>query len=44
MFVNNLLLVLDRVVFPQYDMLTLRLVVGLIALVPLIYGLVWEED
>lgn len=44
MFINNLLLVLDHIVFPQYDMLTLRLFVGLIALIPLIYGLVWEED
>jgi len=45
MSVNNVLLVLDRVVFPDsVDLITWRLVTALIALVPLLYGLIWEEE
>jgi hypothetical protein len=41
---NNLLLVLDRVVFPDgMDLRTWRLAAALIALVPLLYGLIWED-
>lgn len=44
MTLNNLLLVLDRVVFPEgVDLRSWRLVAALIALVPLLYGLIWEE-
>lgn len=43
--VNNLLLILDRLVFPEtMDLTTLRLVSALVALLPLLYGLVWEEE
>lgn len=42
--VNNLLLVLDRVVFPNVDMYTVRLVTALIAMAVLVYGLVWDAD
>jgi hypothetical protein len=42
--VNNAMLVLDRVVFPEVDMLTARLVVALAALLLMLYGLVWESE
>lgn len=45
MTINNLLLVLDRVVFPPaVDLVPLRLWTALIALLPLLYGLIWEEE
>lgn len=44
MFLNNVLLVLDRVVFPDMDLSTYRLVAALLALLPLLYGLVWEDE
>jgi hypothetical protein len=43
--VNHVLLILDRVVFPQSaDLSTWRLVAALLALLPLLYGLIWEEE
>lgn len=43
--VNNLLLILDRIVFPtSVDLSTWRLLSALAALLPLLYGLIWEED
>ena len=43
--VNNVLLVLDRVVFPvEVDLAIPRLVAALIAVLLLLFGLVWEED
>lgn len=44
MFLNNLLLMLDRLVLPEVDLSTLRLTSALLALLPLLYGLVWEDD
>ena len=45
MTVNNVLLVLDKVVFPvELDLSTWRLTAGLAAVMLLIYGLVWEEE
>lgn len=44
MTVNNLLLMIDRLVLPESDLTTLRLASALVALLPLLYGLVWEED
>lgn len=45
LFVNNVLLVLDRLVFPtEVDLTTLRLSAGLAALLLLLYGLIWEEE
>ncbi|MES2823441.1 MAG: DUF5985 family protein [Pseudomonadota bacterium] len=40
---NNLLLVADKLMFPEIDLLTLRLVVALLALVFLLYGLIFDE-
>ena len=43
--VNNVLLVVDRVLLPtQVDLATWRLVWALAAVLLLIFGLVWEED
>jgi hypothetical protein len=43
--VNNVLLVLDRVVWPVEVTLTLpRLVAALVAVLLLLFGLIWEED
>lgn len=43
--INNILLILDRVVFPDtIDLATWRLVSALGALLPLLYGLIWEEE
>jgi hypothetical protein len=45
MTINNLLLILDRVVFTTTaDLVTLRLAAALVALLPLLYGLIWEEE
>jgi len=45
MTINNLLLILDRVVFPtSINLVTWRLVAALVALLPLLYGLIWEEE
>ncbi|HVK93320.1 MAG TPA: DUF5985 family protein [Noviherbaspirillum sp.] len=45
MSVNNVLLILDRVVFPTtVDLASWRLVAALLALLPLLYGLIWEEE
>lgn len=40
---NNFLLIIDRYVLPTTDLSTLRLSIGLIALLPLLYGLIWED-
>lgn len=45
MTINNTLLVLDKVVFPtQVDLSTWRLVMALLAVLLLLFGLVWEEE
>lgn len=40
---NNALLVADKLIFPGVDLLTTRLVVALVALVFLLYGLIFDE-
>ena len=43
--VNNVLLVLDRVVFPvEVDLSDWRLAAALAAVMLLLVGLIWEED
>lgn len=39
---NNLLLVLDRLIFIGVDLSTVRLIPALIGMALLLYGLVWE--
>lgn len=40
---NNLLVVADKFIFPDYNLLTLRLSVALVALIFLLYGLIFDE-
>lgn len=43
--INNVLLVLDKLVFPtQVDLSTWRLVTALVAVLLLLFGLIWEEE
>lgn len=43
--INNVLLVLDKLIFPtQVDLSTWRLVTALIAVLLLLFGLIWEEE
>jgi hypothetical protein len=42
--ISNLILVLDRVVFPDIDISTPRLFAALVAIALLLYGLIWEGD
>jgi hypothetical protein len=44
MTINNLFLLLDKVVFPDIDFLPTRLVTALLALVLLLYGLIYEKE
>ena len=44
LFLNNLFLVVDQIVFPHIDLSTLRLIPGLIGMMLLIYGLIWEVE
>jgi len=42
--VNNVLVVLDRVVFPEVDLAIPRLLAALAGLLLLLFGLIWEKD
>jgi hypothetical protein len=42
--VNNVLLVLDKIVFLERDLTLGRLTAALLAVVLLLFGLIWEED
>lgn len=42
--VNNLLLVVDKLIFPAVDMSIWRLVTGLAPLMVLLYGLIWDTE
>lgn len=42
--INNLLLVLDKVVFPAIDMSVWRTSTALLAMAVLLYGLIWETE
>lgn len=44
MTLNNLLLVLDKLVFPEVDLLPLRNVSALLAVLMLLYGLIYEKE
>ena len=41
---NNFLLVLDKLVFASIDLAPARLTVALLALLLLLFGLIWEEE
>jgi hypothetical protein len=42
--VNNLLLVADKLIFPDVDMTICRLIMGLGSLMVLLYGLIWDAE
>lgn len=44
MTLNNLLLLLDKVVLPDVDLTTARLAAALVALVLLLFGLIYEKE
>jgi len=41
---NNVLLVLDKVVYPEVDLAIYRACVALLSLVVLLYGLIWDTE
>jgi hypothetical protein len=44
MTVNNILLVLDKLVLPDVDLFFARLITALVALALLLYGLIYEKE
>lgn len=44
MVANNLLLIMDNLIFPATDLATWRLAASFVALLPLLYGLIWEHE
>ena len=42
--INNIILILDRVIFPNVDLATWRLALALAAMLPLLYGLIWDDE
>jgi uncharacterized protein DUF5985 len=42
--VNNFLLIMDKLIFPDVDMSIWRLVTGLAPLMVLLYGLIWDAE
>ncbi|MCE3602357.1 DUF5985 family protein [Massilia sp. P8910] len=44
MTLNNLLLVVDKLVFPATDLLPLRHITALAAVLMLLYGLIYEKE
>jgi hypothetical protein len=42
--VNNLLLVVDKLVLPQFDLSPWRTAVALLAMCIMLYGLVWDAE
>jgi hypothetical protein len=41
---NNMLLVLDKLVFPDIDFSIARVSLALLALLLLLFGLIWQDD
>lgn len=41
---SNLLLIADKLLFSTVDLLPLRLATGMIALMLLLYGLIWDAE
>lgn len=42
--VSNVLLVLDRIVYPNFDLSTPRLLAAFAGVMLLLFGLIWERD
>ena len=41
---NNALLIVDKVLLPYVDLFTWRLVAALVAMLVLLYGLIWDTE
>jgi hypothetical protein len=41
---NNVTLWIDKLVFPDIDLSTVRILIALLAMVVLLYGLIWEAE
>lgn len=41
---NNVLLVVDKLVLPYIDLFTWRLLAALVAMAVLLYGLIWDAE
>jgi Family of unknown function (DUF5985) len=41
---NNALVVADRLLFPEVNLFTWRLIVALLAMMVLLYGIIWDAD
>jgi hypothetical protein len=41
---NNALLVVDKLLLPDINLFTLRLIVALISLLVFLYGIIWDAD
>ena len=41
---NNTVLVIDKVLLPDIDLTTVRLLIGLVAILVLLYGLIWHAE
>lgn len=41
---NNALLVMDKMLFPEVNLFTWRLIVALIGLLVLLYGIIWDAE
>lgn len=44
LLINNVLLVLDQLVLQDSDLSGWRLIAAFVALLPLLFGLIWEEE
>ena len=42
--VNNALLVADKQLFPEVDLYSWRLMVALLAMLVLLYGIIWDKE
>lgn len=40
---NNLMVILDKIILPEVDLVPLRLVIGLVAMLFLLYGMIWDS-
>lgn len=41
---NNVVLVIDKIVLPDVDLSLWRLLIALVAMVTLLYGLIWDAE
>ncbi len=44
LFANNVLLVIDEIVLPQTNLTLWRLGTALVAMLPLLYGLIYDDE